>query len=468
MIVGELKINKLLLQGHGATSSDFSFVVHDDSLHMKMGNISLLTVAPDSDNTSLESTESKHHIEISKQIEFHENIVVHKQLKLPKASRQKMLNDYITSRPQMDHMMHMIGGSGLNSALEFCQKMIPHHQEAIDTGKVIYNWASDTMVSDFGLHLQIGQGIEIENMQNIGMSLAEKLGKLDQIIVLDEQIFNPKTNNVENKKQLKTWEGYTRMMNNEHHVLEFPGPNMKYPMMELTFLQDMLTHHEGGQMMIESFLQSVGSSADGLLNKALDLENIIDSEIDVTMRYLTSADPTKLENKLFKIINKMYKAHLSEIVWLKESIDILCYRNEISSKVDSGNSNGSENTFVVTSGMASGAHKFLLNGEYKAMVMLSVGKEYTFDQSDTSNCGPIGLSTIEDGRMNGTLHENHDYIDGIQYFMDGNEVTKDHYKNMFTMHTERYVMFETNASTPMFLYYYCKKMANMGGTLHIM
>ena len=146
----------------------------------------------------------------------------------------------------------------------------------------------------------------------------------------------------------------------------------------------------------------------------------------------------------------------------------MCYRNAVKSNILSTSSNDhsiiDERSYSITTGMSDGVHVFLINGEYKSMLMLNAGTMYTFDQTPTS-CGPLGFSTISDGRADGSIDESKNVSEGLTYFLEGIEVTQAEYKAGFVSGKLRKIMF-----TPvigMNIYYYCNNMMNMGGTIMI-
>ena len=559
-VFGSLKTNKLRLQGHGPVATDYSIEVSEDMLHMKMGDESVLTIAPDNDDVAIQTTDSdKHHLEISKDAIFKKDVhvegsklCIHGNFEMKDNSRLASYNEYDTSRSShesmmgMSHMDHMIGNgffSGTQGgddemliALEFCHKMQPHHQEAVDTGRVMYKWAADGAVGHLGFHLQYWQQIEIDRQSNIGLNIVNYIqnktdsngqlyysqairDKVSSLIIEFKRVaigsgthmYNKETDVYEEsaggeysriienytnpptyKKYLKYWPEYKRMMNEEFYIYNYPGPDFLYPQLELNFLRDMILQNEGGHMMIESMLQNMNTqfhsaevmatgeyipgSASYCFKESVKVMDLVDKALDgVTITDENDLAKLPKIDGLLDTVNREYKIYFGEIPFLKELVQTICTRNKIVADAgDHGTDHGADNgssqmtTYIITSGMANGAHKFLMDGEYKSMVHINKGTKVKFDQSDVSNCGPLGISTLADGRMNGMVHEMNDHNDGVMYFVDGNEVTKDDYKQMFTMHTNRYMTFQTSNATPMNLYYYCKNMANMGGMLHVM
>ena len=181
-------------------------------------------------------------------------------------------------------------------ALEFCVKMQPHHQEAVDTGDVMYKFAVDGGVGHLGFHVSYWQGVEIARQHDIGVALInyinssneypQKLKDLLNTYVVEykrvragtgthsydkdsdsyveggvkdyvtEQAFNTATQQLENKRFLKYWPEYKKMIGDQFYDYTY-GPTDLWPYAEVKWLRDMHDQNVGGHMMISSMLKNM-------------------------------------------------------------------------------------------------------------------------------------------------------------------------------------------------------------------
>ena len=130
-VTGVLKCQKVKLQG-SSNAPDFNINITNDVFYINRGNKALFTITHDEEDSlindepthSNSNTNSQEVIELSTAVKFNNQVTIHKSLVMKDTIRSKELQAYIQNRPVMDHSLHMIMGSGLESALSFCQKMI--------------------------------------------------------------------------------------------------------------------------------------------------------------------------------------------------------------------------------------------------------------------------------------------------------------------------------------------------------
>ena len=119
-------------------------------------------------------------------------------------------------------------------------------------------------------------------------------------------------------------------------------------------------------------------------------------------------------------------------------------------------------------GQATGV--FYLDGTEKpANFPLVRGNTYVFDQSDASNenynsmTHPLMFSTGADGDHNGNGH----YMSGVQYKLDGSNVTMAGYTTGFAAATTRTVEWTIPSDAPAALYYWCHHHTGQGNSFAV-
>jgi hypothetical protein len=109
--------------------------------------------------------------------------------------------------------------------------------------------------------------------------------------------------------------------------------------------------------------------------------------------------------------------------------------------------------------------KLYLNGVESPEFFLLKGRTYTFDQSDISNVNfnnsenIILFSNVDDGTQSGGT----DWTTGIEYFLNGEAVTKDNYILGFAESATRFLKFTVPETVPDRIYYYSFNNPDLGG-----
>ena len=119
-------------------------------------------------------------------------------------------------------------------------------------------------------------------------------------------------------------------------------------------------------------------------------------------------------------------------------------------------------------GQATGV--FYFDGvEKPALYSINRGVTFIFDQSNASNATynsqahPLMFSTGSDGDHNGNGH----YMTGVQYKLDGANVTMAGYVSGFAAATTRTAEFTVAANAPDTLYYWCHSHTGQGNSLQV-
>ena len=119
-------------------------------------------------------------------------------------------------------------------------------------------------------------------------------------------------------------------------------------------------------------------------------------------------------------------------------------------------------------GQATGV--FYFDGvEKPALYSINRGVTFIFDQSNASNATynsqahPLMFSTGSDGDHNGNGH----YMTGVQYKLDGANVTMAGYVSGFAAATTRTAEFTVAANAPDILYYWCHSHTGQGNSLQV-
>ncbi|AFD02698.1 hypothetical protein Syn7803C97_80 [Synechococcus phage S-MbCM6] len=112
-------------------------------------------------------------------------------------------------------------------------------------------------------------------------------------------------------------------------------------------------------------------------------------------------------------------------------------------------------------------NKFLFNGQELDLLNLERGKEYIFNQDDSSNDGEhLFFSTTEDGWHVGSppVIGDLDYLfsAGMRYFIDGSEVTYAVYLSAFTGATTRELRYSVLVDAPRLLYAFAYSTSGLG------
>ncbi len=134
---------------------------------------------------------------------------------------------------QHNIMMHEMP---VNSEAEFVVNMIPHHQEAVDTSKIIYETTDNELLKDLAKRIIDAQESEIEMMNGW---VTELYSEAEPAVYMEMM------------PDLKTIEGIQR---------------------DNAFLKGMIMHHKMAVQMAEDVLQ---------LNPRLEVANFAQAVIDV-------------------------------------------------------------------------------------------------------------------------------------------------------------------------------------------
>ena len=134
-------------------------------------------------------------------------------------------------------------------------------------------------------------------------------------------------------------------------------------------------------------------------------------------------------------------------------------------------------TITVVSGIAPDTgNVYVVDGVYKPALNFVVGYTYIFDQSDqtnlyypnaeggTLNTHPLNFSADD---QNGPRGTGTTYLDGVNYYLDDDIVTKEIYDARYAKATNRKVTITVTSSTPTTLYYWCTNHNNMGSTITV-
>lgn len=113
---------------------------------------------------------------------------------------------------------------------------------------------------------------------------------------------------------------------------------------------------------------------------------------------------------------------------------------------------------------------YYLDGVERNSIALVKGREYIFDQSDSSNASfggylhPLTFSNTVDGSISGAI-SGVEYEDGITYLIDDAPVSKANYKLNFTTSTNRKVKVLVQDEAPNTFYYNSHDNINQGGAI---
>lgn len=113
---------------------------------------------------------------------------------------------------------------------------------------------------------------------------------------------------------------------------------------------------------------------------------------------------------------------------------------------------------------------YYLDGIERNSIALVKGREYIFDQSDSSNASfggylhPLTFSNTVDGSISGAI-QGVEYDDGITYLIDDAPVSKANYKLNFTTSTNRKVKVLVQDEAPNTFYYNSHDNINQGGAI---
>lgn len=134
-------------------------------------------------------------------------------------------------------------------------------------------------------------------------------------------------------------------------------------------------------------------------------------------------------------------------------------------------------TITVVSGISPDTgNVYVVDGVYKPALNFVVGYTYIFDQSDqtnlyypnaeggTLNTHPLNFSADD---QNGPRGTGTTYLDGVNYYLDDDIVTKEIYDARYAKATNRKVTITVTSSTPTTLYYWCTNHNNMGSTITV-
>ena len=133
---------------------------------------------------------------------------------------------------------------------------------------------------------------------------------------------------------------------------------------------------------------------------------------------------------------------------------------------------------VVSGNHGAGDHGnvYTIDGVYKPALNFVVGYTYIFDQSDQTN---LYYPNAEGGTLNthplnfsaddpdGVLGGGTTYLDGVNYYLDDDIVTKEIYDARYAKATTRKVTITVTSSTPTTLYYWCTNHSGMGTTITV-
>lgn len=113
---------------------------------------------------------------------------------------------------------------------------------------------------------------------------------------------------------------------------------------------------------------------------------------------------------------------------------------------------------------------YYLDGVERNSIALVKGREYIFDQSDSSNASfggylhPLTFSNTVDGSVSGAI-SGVEYEDGITYLIDDAPVSKANYKLNFTTSTNRKIKVLVQDEAPNTFYYNSHDNINQGGAI---
>ena len=255
--------------------------------------------------------------------------------------------------------------------LEFCVKMQPHHQEAIDTGDVMYKWAVDGGVSHLGFHLSYWQDIDNNKQHFIGTSIIDYVNSkneypqdvkdlVNKYKVLYKRVrpgygthhydkssdsykeggsldyktsseLNPTSGNFGPRFFIKYWPDYQKMMGDQFYNYDL-GPDDVWPHAEVKFLRDMYEQNKAGHMMISSLLSSL-NDLQGKKYSALTLKNFTNDSFAAVILVLKDIDTiistflgkplmesSKSKSSVHETIGREYKIYFGEVPFLLREI----------------------------------------------------------------------------------------------------------------------------------------------------